>query len=320
MNEMDEIVGEFIEESYVLLDEVSEDILVLEARHDDEIVNRVYRVFHSIKGNASMLGFKNLSVFAHKAEDLLSLVRTRQVKVDKPVANLLLNVVDTLILIIDDVKEGIGDGHDTSEMQAKLSTVIEGARSGTTQAPAATPEKPKPSPVPPPPKPAVTEPPATATATAQPSVKPPADEEHPAKGLKILIVEDDFTSRQILYGYLSKLGDVHVAKNGEEAIEAFTYTYMQEPPEPYDLVCMDVNMPKVDGTQATKTIREIETKNLQKNQYVKESVILMVSAESDPATIIKACYECGANYYLLKPIDFSQMNKQLTKLGLLKLP
>lgn len=313
MGELDEIVGEFIEESYLLLDEVSEDILVLEARHDDEIVNRVYRVFHSIKGNASMLGFKNLSSFAHKAEDLLSLVRTRQVTVDKPTANILLNVVDTLVIIFDDLKEGLTDDHDTTEMAAKISAVIATARGGAPKTAPSTPEKPKPAPPPPEPIARPIPPPQP-----KPAAAPQANGKHTAPSLKILIVEDDFTSRQMLYGYLSKLGDCHVAKDGEEAILAFTTAIDQKPPEPYDLVCMDVRMPKVDGTQASKTIREIEREFLKKNPSLKEAVLLIISAESDPATIIKASYECGANYYLLKPLDFSKLRIQLIKFGLIE--
>ena len=138
----------------------------------------------------------------------------------------------------------------------------------------------------------------------------------PGSPLKILIAEDDFTSRTILMQFLSEFGDCHIAKDGLEAIQAFTQAYESNQPQPYDLICMDMMMPNIDGAVAAKTIREIErSKGVAGPEF--EAAIVFTSAVSDPAMIIKACYECGANYYFVKPLDFKQMKRQLKKLNLI---
>ena len=108
----------------------------------------------------------------------------------------------------------------------------------------------------------------------------------------------------------------HVENRGLEAIEAFSLSHESSTPEPYDLICMDINMPKMDGLRATKLIREIERgKGVEGTEC--ESAIIITSAVDDPTTIIKACYEYGANYYFTKPLDFKQMTRQMQKLSLI---
>ncbi len=75
-------------------------------------------------------------------------------------------------------------------------------------------------------------------------------------------------------------------------------------------------MPQMDGTQATRTIREIERgKGVEGTDH--ETTIIMASGIDDPKTIIKACYECGANYYFTKPLSKKQIVRQMRKLALL---
>lgn len=73
--------------------------------------------------------------------------------------------------------------------------------------------------------------------------------------MKTLIVEDDFTSRLILQEILKLHGPAHIAVNGIEAVEAVRTAL--ESGEPYDLVCMDIIMPKMGGQQALKHIRSL---------------------------------------------------------------
>ena len=74
--------------------------------------------------------------------------------------------------------------------------------------------------------------------------------------MKILIAEDDLTSRQFISKYMSAYGECDVTVDGIEAIEAFIIGLDSK--NPYDLICLDVMMPKVDGIKALKTIRELE--------------------------------------------------------------
>ena len=74
--------------------------------------------------------------------------------------------------------------------------------------------------------------------------------------MRVLVVEDDFTSRKILQKILGPYGEVDIAVNGLEAVEAFTQSLNDA--KPYDLVCMDIMMPEMDGQTALKRIRALE--------------------------------------------------------------
>src|ERR1035438_5882021 len=74
--------------------------------------------------------------------------------------------------------------------------------------------------------------------------------------LRSLVVEDDFTSRLLLQTFLSRYGDCHIAVNGREAVQAFRLA--QEQGQPYDLICMDIMMPEMDGREAVRQVRTME--------------------------------------------------------------
>ncbi len=74
--------------------------------------------------------------------------------------------------------------------------------------------------------------------------------------MKTLIVEDDFTSRVLLQEVLKRDGTVHIAVNGKEAVDAVRAA--MDAGEPYDLICLDIMMPEMDGYEALKEIRAIE--------------------------------------------------------------
>jgi len=74
--------------------------------------------------------------------------------------------------------------------------------------------------------------------------------------MKILIAEDDFTSRLLLQGFLKNYGTSHVAVNGKEAVDAVRASL--EADEPYDLICLDIMMPEMDGQEALRQIRKLE--------------------------------------------------------------
>ena len=74
--------------------------------------------------------------------------------------------------------------------------------------------------------------------------------------MKTLIVEDDFTSRLLLQELLKGYGPAHVAVNGKEAVEAARMA--MDAGEPYDLICLDIMMPEMDGHGALKEIRAQE--------------------------------------------------------------
>ena len=131
--------------------------------------------------------------------------------------------------------------------------------------------------------------------------------------MKALIVEDSFTTRLILQTFLAKYGDCHVAVNGKEAVEAFRLAL--EANQPYDLICMDVVMPEMDGHEAVKMIRALEkSRGVLPDARVK---IIMTTGLSDRLNVIMSAREqCDA--YLVKPLDTSRLLIYLESFGLLK--
>ena len=131
--------------------------------------------------------------------------------------------------------------------------------------------------------------------------------------MKALIVDDDFTSRNLLQKILSPYGEVDIAANGVEAVEAFSKALAQE--QPYKLICMDIMMPGMNGIEALKRIRDIER---QKNISGKdESLVVMVTALDDQKSIIESYYKSGANSYITKPIDRKLFLEMLKNTGLI---
>lgn len=132
--------------------------------------------------------------------------------------------------------------------------------------------------------------------------------------MKILIVEDDFISRRILKEILAQFGNCDVAVDGQEAIQAFELAHEEK--APYDLICLDIMMPNMDGHEALKQIREFEKANgLQGSGEVK---VIMVTALDDPKTVFKAYYRGGATSYIVKPIDKEKLIEELRVLGLIR--
>ncbi|BBD08264.1 response regulator [Desulfovibrio ferrophilus] len=131
--------------------------------------------------------------------------------------------------------------------------------------------------------------------------------------MRFLVVEDDFTSRKLLQRILSPYGDVDVAVNGKEAVEAYEISLTNE--APYDLVCMDIMMPEMDGQEALKKIRQLEKNNGITSSN--ESKVIMTTALDDPKNVVEAYYKGGATSYVPKPIDRQLFLQLLKNIGLI---
>lgn len=130
--------------------------------------------------------------------------------------------------------------------------------------------------------------------------------------MKTLLAEDDFASRKFMDKHLSQYGECDVTVDGEEAVGAFMMALEDE--QPYDLVCLDVMMPVLDGYQVLKAIRDIETeRGIPKENRVK---IIMTTALNEERNVKKA-FELGCEAYSGKPIDVDRFEQVLKKLGLI---
>ena len=130
--------------------------------------------------------------------------------------------------------------------------------------------------------------------------------------MKILLAEDDFVTRKFMTGFLSKYGECDVTVDGSEAVDAFMMAL--EDDEPYDLVCLDIMMPVMDGYQALIGIRNLEKeRNIPKEQMAK---IIMTTALNDEKNV-KMAFELGCTVYSGKPIDQERFEQALKKFGLI---
>lgn len=132
--------------------------------------------------------------------------------------------------------------------------------------------------------------------------------------MKCLIVEDDFISRRILRELLGAHFDCEIAVDGEEAVTAFRLAH--DAKVPYDLICMDIMMPKMDGREALRLIRQLEKElEVPPNMEVK---VVMTTALDDPKTVFDSFYQDGATAYLVKPISKQKLLRELRALGLIQ--
>jgi len=115
--------------------------------------------------------------------------------------------------------------------------------------------------------------------------------------LRILLAEDDPIDQQISTKMLRMMGHaVDLAKNGAEAVQAVGR-------ETYDLVVMDVQMPEMDGIQATRRIRCL---------YGNDLIVVFVTASS-PEIYRDQCFEAGGNEFLCKPLIVDELSSAIKR-------
>lgn len=130
--------------------------------------------------------------------------------------------------------------------------------------------------------------------------------------MKILLAEDDFVTRKFMTGFLSKYGECDVTVDGMEAVDAFMMAL--EDDDPYDLVCLDIMMPVMDGYQALMGIRNLEKeRDIPKEKAAK---VIMTTALNDEKNV-KMAFELGCTVYSGKPIDQERFEQALKKFGLI---
>lgn len=130
--------------------------------------------------------------------------------------------------------------------------------------------------------------------------------------MKILLAEDDFVTRKFMVNFLSKYGECDVTVDGMEAVDAFMMAL--EDGEPYDLICLDIMMPVMDGYQALQGIRNLEKeRNIPEDKAVK---VIMTTALNEERNV-KMAFDLGCEAYVGKPIDVEKFEKVLKKLDLI---
>lgn len=132
--------------------------------------------------------------------------------------------------------------------------------------------------------------------------------------MKILIVEDDMVSRRFLGKFLAQYGECDIVVDGMEALDAYLIAIKEE--EPYDLICLDIMMPKVDGVKVLKAIRDFEVqRGILPENKVK---IIIITALAD-TEFVNTAFDLGCEAYAAKPVDTDKLVEVMNKLGVIKL-
>ena len=130
--------------------------------------------------------------------------------------------------------------------------------------------------------------------------------------MRILLAEDDFVTRKFMMNFLSSYGECDAAVDGMEAVDA--YLMALEDGEPYDLACLYIMMPVMDGYQVLRSIRDLEADHgIPEEEQVK---VIMTTALNDEENV-KMAFDLGCSVYSGKPINKEKFDQALKKLGLI---
>ncbi|MCO4781108.1 MAG: response regulator [Candidatus Cloacimonetes bacterium] len=129
--------------------------------------------------------------------------------------------------------------------------------------------------------------------------------------MKILVVDDDFICRKVLSRILDGYGDLDIASDGDEAICAVEMAISEE--DPYDLICLDLCMPKLPGLDALKEIRSIEhSAGIKLGTGAK---VIITTSLKDSSNLM-AAFRAGCESYITKPLSKTKILEELVRLKL----
>jgi two-component system chemotaxis response regulator CheY len=128
--------------------------------------------------------------------------------------------------------------------------------------------------------------------------------------MKTLIAEDDFVSSNLLHGILLPYGRCTIATNGVEALHAFVTALEEE--KPYNLICLDIQMPEMDGQETLRQIRSVEER---RGIPAKERArVIMITAAGDLQNV-KEAWKSQCEAYLVKPIEKQRLLDRIAEMN-----
>jgi len=139
------------------------------------------------------------------------------------------------------------------------------------------------------------------------------DSKNGRDAMKCLVVEDDVVSNKILNSFLTRFGECTTVFDGDEAVEAYHNALRLN--EPFDLICMDIMMPRLDGHKALAQIRDLEQQHSVSDEN-KAKVIMTTCLDEEED--IRRAFRHGCNAFMIKPIHQQSLRQEIENLGLLK--
>ena len=139
MDDMQELLEDFLVESFELIEQIDHDLVELESNPDDlELLNRIFRVAHTVKGSSSFLNFDTLTKLTHHMEDVLNKARHGELKITADVMDVVLKSVDMMKGLLVSIRDNGNDstsGIDIAQICPQLTAIRE--RQSPTSAPPA---------------------------------------------------------------------------------------------------------------------------------------------------------------------------------------
>ena len=146
MDDMKEIMEDFLIEAFELIEQIDHDLVELESNPEDlELLNRIFRVAHTVKGSSSFLNFDVLTELTHHMEDVLNKARKGELKITPDIMDVVLESVDMMKGLLESIRDNGSDaaaGIDIKNICVRLTQISEG------EAPSAAPEAPAAAPAP----------------------------------------------------------------------------------------------------------------------------------------------------------------------------
>ncbi|WP_346747129.1 Hpt domain-containing protein, partial [uncultured Campylobacter sp.] len=160
MDDMREIMEDFLVEAFELVEQIDHDLIELESNPEDlELLNRIFRVAHTVKGSSSFLNFDILTKLTHHMEDVLNKARRNELKITPDIMDVVLESVDMMKGLLHGIRDSGNDtdvGIEIEDICKRLTAISEGeAPSAAVSEPAPatpepvveTPKEPEPEPV-----------------------------------------------------------------------------------------------------------------------------------------------------------------------------
>ncbi len=145
MDDLQEIMEDFLIEAFEMNEQLDQDLVELEHNPEDlDLLNRIFRVAHTIKGSSSFLNLNILTHLTHNMEDVLNRARKSEIKITPDIMDVVLRSIDlmkTLLVTIRDTGSDTNNGKENEieeavkQLQAITSQNLEGAKERTKEAP-----------------------------------------------------------------------------------------------------------------------------------------------------------------------------------------
>ncbi|GAA9133033.1 chemotaxis histidine kinase/response regulator CheAY2 [Helicobacter pylori] len=145
MDDLQEIMEDFLIEAFEMNEQLDQDLVELEHNPEDlDLLNRIFRVAHTIKGSSSFLNLNILTHLTHNMEDVLNRARKGEIKITPDIMDVVLRSIDlmkTLLVTIRNTGSDANNGKENEieeavkQLQAITSQNLEGAKEGTKEAP-----------------------------------------------------------------------------------------------------------------------------------------------------------------------------------------